>query len=100
MINRRCPNPECGGSTNTYAVPSRAIVKVAADGKVDVDSNGIPVKIMCRRCRNCGQDYFDDGKGIPRIPKGEMGELMRKLQQARGIPTVPPSKEEQEEIKK
>jgi hypothetical protein len=85
MINRRCPNPQCNGSTNTYAVPSRAIIKKDENDKAVVDERtGLPLKIMMRRCRNCGEDYLDDGKGpAPRIPTGAMGELIKKLQQER-----------------
>lgn len=86
MINRRCPNPECG-SSHTYAVPSRAIVKTDAEGKIEYDEKGMPLKIMCRRCRNCGQDYFDDGKFKPSAGKNdtELGKHVRELAAQRGI---------------
>jgi len=85
MINKRCPNPECN-STYTYAVPTRAHVKTGEDGKVILDAEGYPEKIMCRRCRQCGKDYYDDNKFIPKAPRSdtEMGALMRKLAAERG----------------
>lgn len=74
MINKRCPNEECN-STNTYAVPSRAQVIVGPDGKVTLDEWGYAKKIMCRRCRNCGQDYLDDQK-----PKHDINKLPPEMQ--------------------
>lgn len=74
MINKRCPNPECGGSTNTYAVPSRSRNKVDADGKLVANKEGFAVKIMCRRCRNCGEDYYDEQQ--PKRPPTETEQKM------------------------
>jgi hypothetical protein len=85
MIKKQCPNKDCN-SRNTYAVPSKAIVKTDEGGKVELDEMGVPVKTMCRRCRNCGQYYYDDGKFIPKIPKdGPMADVIKKLQSDRGI---------------
>jgi hypothetical protein len=88
MINKRCPRAECG-STHTYAVPSRAKTKVGEDGKVVLDEEtGEPMKIMCRRCRNCGKDYYDDGNdrrvaNLPRDPA--MRKNIEDIQKRYGI---------------
>jgi hypothetical protein len=58
MFNRSCLN--CG-SRFTYAVPTRARIKKDANGKIEEDDKGNPIKVMCRRCRNCGEDYYEDG---------------------------------------
>jgi hypothetical protein len=87
MINKRCPNPDCG-SNNTYAVPSRAQIKTDESGKVIFDERtGEPVKLMCRRCRNCGRDYMDDGSFKPKAPSSdsEIGRAVRKIASERGI---------------
>jgi hypothetical protein len=79
MINKRCPNSECG-SMNTYAVPSRAKNKVDSDGKYVADENGLAIKVMCRRCRNCGEDYYDEQhpRRAPTETEQKMLEAVRK----------------------
>jgi hypothetical protein len=90
MINKRCPREECR-STHTYAVPSRAKTKVGEDGKVVLDEvTGEPVKIMCRRCRNCGRDYFDEGNDnrVSSLPKDPtMRKNIEDIQKRYGIVT-------------
>jgi len=82
MINKRCPNAECG-STNTYAVPSRSKNKVDEDGRLVVDENGLAVKVMCRRCRNCGEDYYDDQKRISRPPTETEQKMLEEVRRYR-----------------
>lgn len=84
MINKRCPNMECG-SNNTYAVPSRARNKIDEDGKLVADENGLAVKVMCRRCRNCGEDYYDEqrAKRPPTETELKMLEEVRKYREAK-----------------
>lgn len=82
MFNRNCLH--CG-SRYTYAVPSRAKIKVGEDGKVMADEQGLALKVMCRRCRNCGLDYFEDDRAAknraPSETEQKMLEAVRKYQE-------------------
>jgi hypothetical protein len=72
MINKSCIN--CG-SRFTYAVPSRNKVKVGPDDKVMRDSEGREIILKCRKCRSCGDDYYDDS--TPKlISKNEVQQRM------------------------
>jgi hypothetical protein len=57
ISNKNCPG--CG-SRFTYAVPSRNKVKVGPDDKIMRDESGREIMVKCRRCRSCGDDYYDD----------------------------------------
>ena len=81
MFNRTCVH--CG-SRFTYAVPTRSKIKVDADGKMEADENGFAIKIMCRRCRNCGEDYFEDQRAPNRLVtdvEQKMLEAVRKYRE-------------------
>lgn len=65
MFSRSCIH--CG-SRFTYAVPSRAKNKVDENGRLVADEQGLAIKVMCRRCRNCGQDYFEEERHLNRPP--------------------------------
>lgn len=93
MINKRCPRAGCN-STHTYAVPSRAKTKVDEDGKVVLDEiTGEPVKIMCRRCRNCGNDYFDDPSKKPPVKLPNTPEMREAIENIRKRKGLDPSEE-------
>lgn len=80
MFSRACIN--CG-SRFTYAVPSRARMKKDANGKIEGDGKGNPIQIMCRRCRNCGEDYYEDG-AVTRVlsdTESKMLEAVRKYRE-------------------
>lgn len=72
IANKNCVN--CG-SRFTYAVPSRNRTKIGPDDRVMRDAQGAEIKIKCRRCRSCGEDYYDDME--PKLsPKSELQKKM------------------------
>jgi hypothetical protein len=80
MFNRTCMH--CG-SRFTYAVPSRAKNKVTEDGRLVADEQGLAVKVMCRRCRNCGIDYFEDERLTNRPPTEVEQKMLEEVRKYR-----------------